>query len=442
MFCAALHCTVSARVIFKMLNPHDTELLQLQHQAAHQRQFKVLAKLNRLPIFDLPFRSFFLLAVACSFISLIYWGLFLNGTINTNSNTLSLKGWHSHEMLFGFAATVAVGFILTASQTWTKQPSIKGLTVLALIVIWFAVRVCLFISITADKNSYQQIFLYIAVIAQFFWWLGAILAFSKQVFKSKNHRNYLFIPLLSTLMTANIGLLLSELFGTYMLSSHIAKTTVLLFCLLIGILAGRVIPFFTISGSKVTTIPQTKKLNLTIVTLSLLGIVIFFSSYFLQLTFSPAMLMISAGIAHTVRLCFWQSHATLRTPLLWSLHLSYFSLGLGLTFLGLSYITAANSVFYISFSDALHIITIAAMALMIFSMMSRVSLGHTGRKLQPHNSVKWLFIIVFLSAIARVFLPVLQLPMLAWNLSIALWLTASLIFFFVYMPVLITKNVS
>jgi uncharacterized protein involved in response to NO len=126
---------------------------------------------------------------------------------------------------------------------------------------------------------------------------------------------------------------------------------------------------------------------------------------------------------------------------------------LGLILLGLSYFPK-QSIDYLNiaipFTDALHLLTIAAMGLMIFAMMSRVSLGHTGRALTPKKSVSWVFILIIISALARALLPqfpiLLNQPLLswggsAWNISAWAWLIAGLIFINVYWSILTTKKI-
>ena len=334
---------------FKMFTIQDTELIQLNHQQ-HQSP---LNKVHHHSVLDLPFRSYFLSAVLCSIFALTIWGAFLNGYINIGLSQLSPTTWHIHEILFGFAATVAVGFILTAAQTWTGKASIKGLAVLSFITLWLIVRVCLAMSLVAENEINQSLFLYTAIALQLIWWLGSILVFAKLVLSSKNKRNYIFIPLLIALMLTNSSLLILDVNGDKALSLHVARTAVLLFCLLMGVLGGRVIPFFTVSGAKTSAIQQPNWLTPLITTLSLLGILAFFSGYFIQLPFTPAILMISAGLAHLIRLSYWRTTSTLKISLLWSLHLSYFSLGLGLILLGSSYLFVIESPFYISFSDAI-----------------------------------------------------------------------------------------
>jgi len=212
-----------------------------------------------------------------------------------------------------------------------------------------------------------------------------------------------------------------------------------------GILGGRVIPFFTVSGAKLEPIKSPSWLTPLLITVSILGILIFFSSVFIALPFSPAILMIASGLLHLARQAYWRSFATLNIALLWSLHLAYFSLGLGLILLGLSYFQVQSIEYLgvsISFADALHLLTIAAMTLMIFAMMSRVSLGHTGRALTPSKSVSWIFLLIVVCAFTRALLPTLTLqPLLAWNISALAWLIAALLFLRVYLPILTNKKI-
>lgn len=438
-----------AKGTFNMLQIQDPEITQLSHtahgsglqgyaQQGHDNQnIIVLNYIDQHPVFDLPFRSYFLLAVVSSLFALGIWAAYFNGYFTFSGNGISPLTWHIHEMIFGFGATVAVGFILTAAQTWTGQPSIKGLPVLGFIVLWLLIRVELFINLPST--------IIMAIVLQSFWWLGSIIVFTRLVLKSSNRRNYLFIPLLSVLMLLNIALLLLDFNGYYELARHIARTCVLMFCLLMGILGGRVIPFFTVSGAKLEpiTVPSWLTPLLTITSIS--GVLVFFSSAFIDLPFSPAALMITAGLLHLIRQCYWRSFATKNIALLWSLHLAYFSLGLGLILLGMSYLTNQTIEYLniaITFADALHLITIAAMGLMIFAMMSRVSLGHTGRALTPSKLVSWIFFLIIFSALTRAILPSLvQQPLVSWNVSAIAWLIAGALFLKVYLPILTTKKI-
>ena len=141
-----------------MLQIQDSETSQLSHahQSTSTGQF-----ITQHPALDLAFRSYFLLAVTCSIFALGIWAAYFNGLFSFTGNGITPVVWHIHEMIFGFGATVAVGFILTAAQTWTGQPSIKGLAVLAFIVLWLLIRVTLLIN---TPNS-----IVLAAVLQSFW---------------------------------------------------------------------------------------------------------------------------------------------------------------------------------------------------------------------------------------------------------------------------------
>lgn len=78
-----------------------------------------------IPILRLAFRPFFLLPTLLSIIAVLIWIIVLKGNISWQG-VLPAKVWHGHEMIFGFAASVAVGFLLSAAQTWTGVRSING----------------------------------------------------------------------------------------------------------------------------------------------------------------------------------------------------------------------------------------------------------------------------------------------------------------------------
>ena len=201
-----------------------------------------------LPVFALAFRSFFLLGMLSSSTSLIIWLASLNGLSLLNAQGLSPTIWHIHEMLFGFAATVAVGFILTAVQTWTGQASISGKPLVSIVALWMAVRTAIWFN--------SEFSIYLAISLQTLWWLLVITIYSHLIFTAKNRRNYLFIPLLCALALINLSILLTDITGDHAIALHLSRSTVLLFIILMSVVGGRVIPFFTVKGANTDVIPK------------------------------------------------------------------------------------------------------------------------------------------------------------------------------------------
>jgi uncharacterized protein involved in response to NO len=48
--------------------------------------------------------------------------------------------WHAHEMLYGFAVAVIVGFLLTAGKAWTGLATPRGATLAVMAGLWLAAR--------------------------------------------------------------------------------------------------------------------------------------------------------------------------------------------------------------------------------------------------------------------------------------------------------------
>ncbi|NLC21446.1 MAG: NnrS family protein, partial [Halomonadaceae bacterium] len=92
-------------------------------------------RLSRLPVARLAFRPLFLLAALFSVLSMVVWFAFWHGDILLRPHG-GLMFWHQHEMLFGFAAAVVAGFLLTAVQNWTGLPSLRGGPLLGLVALW------------------------------------------------------------------------------------------------------------------------------------------------------------------------------------------------------------------------------------------------------------------------------------------------------------------
>jgi uncharacterized protein involved in response to NO len=387
-------------------------------------------------LFDLPFRSYFLLAPAFAIMSLGLWLAFLNGLFNFNVNGLTPIIWHTHEMIFAFGATIAIAFILTAAQTWTGQRSLHGKPLVLLIILWLASRLAVFIN--------SELSIYLALFLQTLWWLVSLFIYTKLVASSKNSRNYLFVPMIALMAVFNFIIPFADLYGNSALALHLSRSMVLVIVLLMTIVGGRVIPFFTVRGANTKAILTPTWLNTLLMSATILSLVNFTFDYFVNLPIKPAVFMIAASILHFIRLLHWRSFKTISVPLLWSLHSAYLFIPLGLLMLGLSYYQLG-----IGFSNSLHLITIGAISLMILSMMSRVSLGHTGRELIIKKCISLAFILILLAVFIRSFLPYLvttTAPILqsfianpvitSWNISAGLWVTALLLFIVVYFPIL------
>ena len=88
------------------------------------------------PLLRLAFRPFFLFGSLLALIAIPLWLLAFSGSAGNWQPVGGWLAWHRHELVFGFAAAIIVGFLLTAVQTWTGRPSISGKPLAGLLLVW------------------------------------------------------------------------------------------------------------------------------------------------------------------------------------------------------------------------------------------------------------------------------------------------------------------
>ena len=375
-------------------------------------------------LLQLAFRPFFLLGSLFSTISLLLWGGEVLGVLDLGVYGGSLW-WHGHEMLFGFVSAIVVGFLLTAVQTWTGIPGIRGGYLMVLVLLWLAGRLVLYFP------WWLPAWLVAALDLSFLPLAAIVLALP--VLRVRQWRNILFVPILLSMTAANAAMHWSVLAADLRFQLLASNVMVLLVVFLIGVVAGRVIPMFTANGTQTARVPAVGWLEHASILSMLLVLVLVVGMDALELPASvAAACFFLAALTHAVRALRWKIWITFRTPLVWSLHLAYWCMPVGLVLYGLSFVTSL-----VTHSQAVHALTVGAIGMMILAMISRVSLGHTGRNLVVGRAMTTAFIAVFGAFLVRVFgvyWPENYAQII--GASIILWLIAYGSFFVIYLPLL------
>ncbi len=381
------------------------------------------------PLLRQAFRPMFLLGAGFSAFAMALWLLILAGMASPPVYGHALF-WHSHEMLFGFVAAIVVGFLLTAVQNWTGLRATHGSSLAILTVLWLAGRLVLLI------GEALPAWLVIAVDLAFLPVAALLLAIP--LIKVAQQRNLFFVPvlLLLTLCNALMHYGLQTLrFDLQLIGS---QSAVWLVTLLMAIVGGRVIPMFTANGTltpKAEPIVWLDRLGLGSLWLIMLLALTGYDGHLPRAAMAGLSLFCAALLA--IRCGRWKIWRTWRVPLLWSLHLAYWFIPFGLLLFGLRYLDLP-----VSNSTALHALTAGAMGSMILSMIARVSLGHSGRPLQPHPIMSVAFILVLSAALLRVVLAALwpQWLLYWYLLAGGLWVLAFVTYVLVYWSVLTTPR--
>jgi uncharacterized protein involved in response to NO len=334
--------------------------------------------------------------------------------------------WHRHEMLFGFGLAVVAGFLLTAVQNWTGQPSLSGKPVAALAGVWLAAR----LAWLADAPLPLLIPLELAFP------LLAAAAMGRLLWQARQTRNYPIVGVLALLAAADAVTLAGLARADDGWQRQGVWAGIWLVAAMMTIIGGRVIPFFTRRGlRRPGDAPPAVRQDQALLAGSVLTAVLTAAG----VTLSPqpwlAVLFAALGAGHAARLARWFDRDVRTVPLLWSLHLAY--AWLPVACFGMA---GWHLSLFASPSPSLHALTVGAMSGLILAMMARVTLGHTGRDLAPPPGMALGFGLLQAGAVARVFLtPVL--PVAGVWLAGVCWTLAFGIFVWRYAPMLVKARV-
>lgn len=379
---------------------------------------------SKLALFQLGFRPFFLLAGLWSAIGLTLWiGALLWGWGLPVYYTPMI--WHAHEMLFGFAAAVVIGFLLTAARNWTGLETLKGAPLALLAGLWVAGRATPFLALPP---------LAIAIVELAFL-PAAALAIAIPIVQARQRHNLVFAPLLLALFGADLLVHLDRLGVTTSTATTGLDLAVWLLVFLMALMGGRVIPFFIERGLGLTD-PIPARRGLAGASLAAIA-----ATAAADLADAPAaataLAAFVSALALSWRLARWHRQGVWGNPMLWVLYVGYAWLAIGLVLTALSAVNASAP------QAGTHAFTAGALGTLTLGMMARVSLGHTGRQIAADGVLKAAFGLVSAAALVRVIGP-LSLPpgaqMISLAVAAALWTGAFGLFFVRFLPILLTPR--
>ncbi len=376
-------------------------------------------------MFALGFRPFFLLAALFAAISVPVWILVYQGFIEPNPG-LPPGLWHAHEMVFGFVVAVISGFLLTAASNWAGQPTARGWGLAALVGLWLAGRASVFCGLASQGLAAAIDISFLPVLA---------IAIAVPLLRARNRNGVIFPLLLLVLAAINTVIHLSAL---GLLSWDAQRATLVaidVIVLMIAVLGGRVIPSFTANALPKASVKPCRIAS-ALALASILALALAdagASSAGLQ-----GAIALLAGLFNALRMRGWGGTTTLRTPILWILHLGYGWLAAGLILRGL-----AGLLGLVADDAGIHALTLGAIGSMVLGMMSRVSLGHTGRPIHAAKLTIAAYALVNLAAITRVFFPMASHALAPTFLivSATLWSLGFSAFLIVYLPILVRSRV-
>jgi len=375
----------------------------------------------RLPrsfaLWNLGFRPFFLFAGTFAALSILGWVAQFAGW--TGAQVL-IAGplWHAHEMIFGYAYAVIVGFLFTAVRNWTNQPTPSGMKLAAIVSLWVAGRVLVLTPWSL-----------LAAVTDTAFALAAAHGIAVPLIKSGNRRNYFFVALIVAFGAVNLCFYLAAANLIHFEAQRSVQFGLDLILFGMAVMGGRVIPMFTantVRGTSPRRSPWTERAALGSILILLV----------LDLVGPPAIAITIvasvAALAHAARLLLWQPWRTMRRPILWILHASYAWIVVYLV------LRALAGMELVPTSLATHALTVGSIGGMTLGMMTRVARGHSGRPLAAGTLEVVAYVAIQLAAALRVLVPMIDPAsyLTAVVASGVLWTTAFALFVVKFWPIL------
>jgi uncharacterized protein involved in response to NO len=358
---------------------------------------------------ELAFRPLYLAGVAWALIAIGIW------VYAPQLLTGPLQGiaWHAHEMLWGFIATIAVAFLMTAGANWTGINPFRGSALAVACGLWLIARIGF---LGGGDGAF-----WVAAAAELGFFVFAALAMMRAVYRARNARNYAVPWLIVGLAAADALYLLAAHSGDFALLMQRFDAGLLVMALIALLITRRVIPFFAmraVAGLKLPMQTRTGQIQLGVCVVAVICLLV-------GQRLPTAIALGIVGSLSLLQLVRWRPYAVRANPLLWILYAGYAGLGVGL-------VMAACALAGAAMPPALpvHTIAMAGFSVLIIGMVTRTALGHLGRPLATDRSMLASYVLMLVAVALRLAAiapstfsqPALHLSAAAWIAALALYL--------------------
>ncbi|VAV86430.1 NnrS protein involved in response to NO [hydrothermal vent metagenome] len=372
------------------------------------------------------FRPFFLSAGLFAAIAMPLWVAMQAFGVEPASS-LSARGWHLHEMLFGYLGAVIAGFLLTAIPNWTGRLPVVGKSLALLWGLWLAGRLAMAFLVAAPIAAAVIDSAFLVVFAALLW---------REILAGKNIKNIPICLIITGLALANITFHI--LWLTENPTAPAERLALGMIAILISLIGGRIVPSFTrnwMVNQNLSPLP------VSFDNIDKIGLALGIAATLLWVVFPDipltGMLFAAAAIVFFYRISRWRGLACGSEWLVVILHIGYL-------WLPVWFALMATSIFFpenLSQAAALHALSAGAIGTMTIAVVTRATLGHSGQPLTANFWTKVIYILVVTGAVLRVLADWLPLDFsLTVVLAGSLWTIAFALFVIIYGPMLVGRK--
>lgn len=372
------------------------------------------------------FRPFFLFGAIWAAIAVALWLPMLSGHLMLPT-AFSPIAWHMHELVYGYVPAIVAGFLMTAVPNWTGRLPVVGTPLLVLVLIWVAGRAAVLVLLWIGAVA--------AAIVDLAFLAALAFVVTREIVAAGNLRNLKLVIVVALLLLGNALFHLEAIAAIG--NGHGIRLGIAATVLLISIIGGRIVPSFTrnwLARRGPGRLPAPFD-RFDAVVIATTGVAL--ASWVIDAyAVTTAFLALLAGILNIARLGRWAGERTAAEPLVLILHVAFAFVPLGFLLLALGILAPA----VVAPSGAVHGWTAGAIGLMTLAVMTRASLGHTGRPLTATWAIQLIYVLALIAALARIVAAfgVLRDPML--HLSATAWVFAFAGFVVVYAPLLVRRG--
>lgn len=337
-------------------------------------------------ILSYGFRPFFLFGSIYAGAMIPIWLAAFEGDLEIPTLFLP-RDWHVHEMLFGYVAAIIGGFLLTAVPNWTGRLPLQGTPLAVLVSSWIAGRVAICTSAWIGWVAACAIDLaFLTLVAA---------AAAREIVAGQKWSNLPVVAMVSLLGASNVAFHFEAHFSGA--AEYSTRFGIALVMTLITLIGGRIVPSFTrnwLARQQPGRLPVPfARFDSVTIAAGAIALAAWIAAPTGSLTGTA---LIVGGCLHLVRLARWAGYRTASDRLVLILHLAY-------GFVPLGFILTALAAFDILPGSAgVHAWTAGAIGTMTLAVMTRATLGHTGRALRASIVTQFLYAAVILAALLRI----------------------------------------
>ncbi|MCY3730743.1 MAG: NnrS family protein [Rhodospirillaceae bacterium] len=356
------------------------------------------------------FRPFFLSAALWALLAMALWLATLTGELELPS-AFDPISWHAHEALFGYLGAVFAGFLLTAVPNWTGRPPLAGWPLAVLLALWVLGRIAVVASESLTPLAVALLDLFCPVV------LGGYVL--REIVTGRNWRNLVVVSMIGVFVAGNALFHWEAAEGADAASGYGLRIGLAAAIMMISVIGGRIVPTFTRnwlaargSDAQPAAFGRFDGLVLALTLLALATWVM------LPRASETGYLLLASGFTQAARLTRWRGPYTGREPLLWILHVGYTFVPLGMLGVGVAILWPDT----LALASAQHLWMAGAIGVMTLAVMTRATLGHSGRALTAGAGTVAIYSLVITSVLARLAGGVLpDQAMALWTLASLLW---------------------